>query len=558
MSITRRDIFKSFLPKKEPIEWQEVSFPDIESGLETYKKPWDESAVRHLLRRTQFGAPIAEVEYFKKHSAKKAVKELLDTTVNNPAPPVNNYNDDKVTDEQIPLGQTWVNATNNSGMLTGRRIRSYKSWWMMQMITQNRSIHEKMVLFWHNHFATQTETVRHPQFIYQHNLLLRKYALGNFKEMTKAITTDPAMLRYLNGALNTKKAPDENYGRELQELFTIGKGPGSHYTESDVKAAARVLTGYKIRPLMQDAAFDPQRHDDGDKQFSAFYGNAIIRGRSGKDGQQELDDLLNMIFDQQEVAKFICRKLYVFFVYSNITPAVEQHIISPLAEIFRKHDYEIKPVLEKLLTSKHFFDMANRGAIIKSPVEFIANLCREYNISFPAEQNYLSRYDAFEFMFLRSAYMQQNIGDPPNVAGWQAYYESPAFYKLWVNSDTLPKRNQFSDRMVLFGYKTKSQGDLICIDLIAFAKSLPSPENPDMLIQGSVQYLLGTSLPADQQQFIKTSILLSNLQDMADHYWTNIWTSYIQNPADENKTIVVTKLRQLYKYLMDLPEYQLC
>src|SRR5450432_1068453 len=142
-----------------------------------------------------------------------------------------------------------------------------------------------MVLFWHNHFVTETNTVDNALFCYQYNMLLRRHALGNFKEFVRAITVEPAMLRYLNGYTNSKKAPDENYGRELQELFTLGKGPGSHYTEEDVKAAARVLTGFRIENKILPevhGVFDGGSHDENDKQFSVFYANTIVTGRKAK------------------------------------------------------------------------------------------------------------------------------------------------------------------------------------------------------------------------------------------------------------------------------------
>src|SRR5450432_870823 len=236
-----------------------------------------------------------------------------------------------------------------------------------------------MVLFWHNHFVTETNTVDNALFCYQYNMLLRRHALGNFKEFVRAITVEPAMLRYLNGYANSKKAPDENYGRELQELFTLGKGPGSHYTEEDVKAAARVLTGFTVQYKTFTSSFDPNRHDETDKQFSTAYGNRLIRGIKGKEGTMELDELLDMIFSQEEVSRFICRKLYRFFVYHNIDETTERDLIEPLAALFRKENYEIGPVLEALFSSQHFFDPANFGCMIKSPIDFTIGLCREYN-----------------------------------------------------------------------------------------------------------------------------------------------------------------------------------
>ena len=323
-----------------------MEIPSLDTSLKKYKGKWTRTQVRHLLKRTQFGARKEDIDYFASKSLRKTIRELLDAEEATPDPPINNYNDDKYTDEEIPPGQTWVTAKKVSGMNRGRRRNSLKAWWIGLMLNQQR-LCEKMVLFWHNHFSTETNVIDNPTFIYKHNILLRQYALGNFKEMVKAMTADPAMLKYLNGNASSKKAPDENYGRELQELFTVGKGPGSHYTEADVKAAARVLTGFRIEnKVLPDVhgIFDGGRHDETDKEFSSFYGSTVIKGRKGKDGQQELDDMLDMIFAQEEVSRFICRKLYRFFVYHEVNAETEKNIIEPLAKTFRKSKYEIKPV----------------------------------------------------------------------------------------------------------------------------------------------------------------------------------------------------------------------
>ena len=538
-----------------------MDIPAISSNLKRYKGKWSEAEAKHLLKRTMFGASKQDIDHFASQSLRKAIKELMETEEPQPLPPVNNYNDDKYTDEEIQPGQTWITATKVSGMNSGRRRNSYKAWWIGLMLNQQRTLREKMVLFWHNHFSTETNSVDNPTMCYKHNVLLRQYALGNFKEMVKAVTQDPAMLKYLNGNANTKKAPDENYGRELQELFTIGKGPDSHYTEADVKAAARVLTGFRIENKVMPevhGVFDAGRHDETDKQFSAFYGNTVIAGRKLKEGAEELNDMVNMIFAQEELSKFICRKLYRFFVYYKIDAATEQNIIEPLAKTFRKNNYEIKPVLKQLLSSRHFFDVANRGAIIKSPVDFTVGLCREFAVSFPAEEDYVDLYGLWNNIQTAAAQMQQNVGDPPNVAGWPAYYQEPQFDKIWINSDTLPKRNQFTDRMMSNGFARN--GKKMAVDPFVFAQTLSDPGNPDALINESVQLFYAMDLPDKEKKYMKEGILLSGLQGMmSDHYWTDAWNKMTSKPDDAaNKKDVTNKLRNLYKYLMNLPQYQLC
>jgi uncharacterized protein (DUF1800 family) len=529
----------------------------ITSGIHRYKGPWDETRAAHLLRRTMFGVKRSDLAYFLRKSPRSAVRELLYTTYALPAPPVNNYNDDKYTDPEIAAGDDWTVSLKYDGMNNGRRKNSFKSWWLGLMIGQDRSIREKMVLFWHNHFVTETNTVDNALFCYRYNSLLREHALGNFRQMVKAMTIEPAMLRYLNGYANTKKAPDENYGRELQELFTIGKGPGSHYTESDVKAAARVLTGYTVNYKTYTSSFDPNRHDEGDKQFSSFYGNTVIRGIKGKDAVAELDQMLDMIFASEEVSLFLCRKLYRFFVYHTIDDETEQQVIKPLAKLFRKKDYAIQPVLEELLCSRHFFDPANHGAMIKSPVDFTVGLCREFDVAFPDAGEYADLYGFWEQLRNQAAGLQQNIGDPPNVAGWQAYYQQPEYDKLWISSDTLPKRNMFSDRMI--GGGLGRNGKKVMIDPVAFAAGLSDPANPDQLIADSVHALYSVELPPEELQFIKTNTLLSGLVGMAsDHYWTNAWNAYRMKPDDKTAmNTVANKLKALYRHLMDMPEYQL-
>ena len=222
----------------------------VVAGLTPYAGTFGREQVVHLLKRTMFGAKRADVDFF----ATKTFAQTLDILMTAaPTPtllPLRYPNDDVrcTTDpaycDTVAIGETWVNAIEN-GNLNSSRMASLKAWWVGQMLNQSRSIHEKMVVFWHNHFSTELVDTTAIMGYWMQDVC-RRNALGNLKTMTKEVTFEPGMMRYLNGFLNKKTAPDENYGRELQELFTVGKGPNSKYTEDDVKAAARVLTGWNF------------------------------------------------------------------------------------------------------------------------------------------------------------------------------------------------------------------------------------------------------------------------------------------------------------------------
>lgn len=521
------------------------------SGIASYVGPWDNAAVLHLLRRVHFGVVKEDIAFFKGITLAQAVDNILTIDYTPPAPPINNYNG-RSTDPNIPAGSTWVNDYNSQ--LNNLRMRSYKMWWSGQVINHDRSIREQMVLFWHNHFSTQADVINWGNFGYQNNAKLRNNCLKNFKSLVKEMTLDPAMLIFLNGERNTSAAPDENYSRELQELFTLGKGPESNYTENDVIAGAKILTGWRINKKNGNVYFQENRHDSTDKQFSSFYNNTIVTGQTGANaGEQELDAMLDMIMAQNEVANHIVRKLYRWFVYYDIDEATEVNVITPLATIFRNGNYEIKPVLKALLESEHFFDLANRGALIKSPASFTHGLCRTYNISLPGSTDFVEQYNAWGNFASFSTLLQQELADPPSVAGWPAYYQIPQYHELWINSDTLPKRNTLTDRLTTNGYNYT--GYSLKIDAVNFAESFDSVTNPSAFID-DLLVLLHT-LPAEENQkaYMKTILLSGQLED---HYWSDAWTAYINDRNNESKKRVVSqRILFLLKYVMNLGEYQL-
>lgn len=550
--MNRRDFLQpAILTKPAAASAPPIAPPN--GGLTPYSGAWTGTEVIHLLKRTMFGATLADINYFKSTTMSLAVDELLNPVAPLPDPPVKEYT--SALDPTILPGTTWVNDPSTDGTVNSLRRSSFKKWWMGLMINQDRSVREKMTLFWHNHFSTETNEVGYAPFVYRHHAMLRANALGNFKSLTRLVTLDPAMLVYLNGQYNTNKAPDENFGRELQELFCCGKGPGSQYTESDVKAAAQVLTGWRNDATNFNSYFTASRHDITNKQFSAFYGNTVIQGKTGPTaGDDELNALLDMIFGTAEVARYICRRLYRWFVYYDIDDTVEANIITPLADLLRTNNYEVKPVLSALLKSEHFFDALAKGCQIKSPVDITVSLCREFNVQFQPATDYVTNYGFWNYLVNWAAGMQQSIGDPPDVSGWKAYYQAPQFYEIWINSDTLPKRNQFTDTMVQSGYTFN--GKKMIIDGAEFAKTLSNPGDPNKLIDDILTIIFRIDISAASKQQLKTDILLGG--QSSDYYWTDAWNLFISNPGNASNTSTVkNRIRDLLKYFMDLSEYQL-
>lgn len=521
----------------------------LSTGLSPYQGPWGFDEANHLLKRSVYGASYQQVTQLAALGRQAAVNGLL-SNIQQPDPPVNNYNTRNIIDPAVPVGQTWVNAPLDFNV-NFLRVNSFKNWWTKNISTRNQHLGEKMAMFWHNHFATEANIIQHAQILYWHHALLRQHALGNFRTLLIEVTKDAGMLIYLNGFQNSKGAPDENYARELQELFTVGKGGGSAYTEADVKAAARVLTGWRVERNGINGYFEPNRHDTGDKTFSAFYNNKVIKGKIGAAGADEMVELIDMILEKDEVAKHVCRRLYRYFVYYDIDAFTEHAVIEPLADIFRNSGYEIKPVVEALLNSEHFFDVQNRGCYIKTPHEFLAGLVNQYQIQIPASLEEETTF--FNGMRNFGLILQEDLGDPPNVAGWPAFHQAPNYYQLWINSDTLPKRNQFSDLMTFVGFRIG--GNNIQIDALKFAESIPNVSDINLFIDNIIKFLYQVEVSQTLKDYLK-SILLSNQSQ--DYYWTQVWTTYKVNPTDTaNTNYVNLVLRSMLKYLMNLAEYQL-
>jgi uncharacterized protein (DUF1800 family) len=529
----------------------------VAAGLEPYAGAWDQRHASHLLRRTLFGFTAADLKKAMGLTASTCVDALLDAPEVTPGLPISTDANDPT-----PVGTSWT-ASAYDGNYNGTRQRSLQNWWMALLTGQTFSIREKMNLFWHNHLATELDVVGDPRYSWQHQLLLRKNALGNFRELVRRITTDNAMLNYLNGDSNTSTNPNENYGRELQELFTIGKGPEvsagnyTNYTEEDVKAAARVLTGWRDVRGADASEFVATRHDTKDKQFSAAYGNAVITGRSGADaGAQELDDLLKMIFAQPETAKYLCRKLYRWFVYYAIDAATETNIIAPLADQLIKADFEVKPVLATLLKSAHFHDAANQGCFIKTPLDLVAGSLRQLGIGLPDGADPLKQYSLMAALVGEAARMQLEIGNPPNVAGWPAFNQDPVYYEVWINSDTLPRRIQYTDKLASAkGYGYYTDKSILSADVLAMAKATSDGSQAETIVAEWSALLFPIALTDVQLKYLK-DVMLNGLPD---YEWGVEWDDYAAAPTDATKIKPVeTRLRALLTAMMQMAEFQLC
>jgi uncharacterized protein (DUF1800 family) len=522
-----------------------------------YTGAWGKAQVLHLLRRTTLGVKKTDVNYFMGLTMSQAVTELL-TIQAMPSPPLNDYNTGSSIDPTVPLGDTWVNDIDANGFDYFRH-QSLRAWWAGLLMNENRNIRERMTLFLHNYLPVNMgNDPSNAVLSYEYLNLLRTNALGNYKTLIRDISIDRAMLQYLNGDTNTKTQANENYARELQELFTIGKDLPAYYTQNDVLAAAKVLTGWILNQnssLTQytylQRYFDTSKHDATSKTFSSFYNNTVITGdASATGGMTELNALIDMIFNNDEVAKYFVRRLYRYFVYYKITPTIETNIIIPLANTFRSSGYNIKTVLQELLLSQHFYETQSVGCMIKSPIEMVVGVARTFGLTFPTDV--VNEYKSWRVLYDRAKDQQLQLGSPPNVSGWPAMSNSPFYHELWINSDTLRTKKSFLGTIANNGYNSK----VVKIDALAFTATLDTPGDPNLLIDEVLELL--HTIPTDAA--IKTqlkSILLSN--QVGDYYWTNIWTTYINTPTNtSNKNTAESRLKTLYQTILNMAETNLC
>jgi uncharacterized protein (DUF1800 family) len=544
------------------------------SGLNPYLGTWSTREAIHLLNRTGFGFKKNDVDTLINLSFNSAIDLVLNVSNAVPNPPINFYQNNQPDENGLPYGADWTNNAFNDpdvGNDTNyERSVGLAAWQLGLALNQDITIREKMTLFWYHLMPIDFDLVMQSsneycntnsaRICYKYMKMMRDNATGNFKSLVRQMATQPAMMFYLNNQSNKKGAPDENFAREIMELFTLGKDNSNIYAQSDVVQAAKVLTGWKVQNLnsnLESTNFIANRHDDSDKQFSSFFNNTIIPNS----GANEIDLFIDMIFAKSEnVSRYICRRLYRFFVYYDIDSNIETNIIEPLAAHFVANNFNIKPVLEKLFKSEHFFDMANRGVYIKSPFDIILGGLRTFNINYNISDptNHEAQYEMWKTFNYVVYEMDQAMGKIPSVAGWQAFYQKPSFHEYWINSNSIQRRFGILG-YILYGFDKTDNGltTRLEVDVVAFVQQFNNAIilDPNLLVNECIKYLLPIDLSLSVKNNIKSEALLNG--QVSDYYWTDAWSDYINNPNAINLSVVTPRLKSLLFTIIQLAEYQL-
>jgi len=525
--------------------------PNVNSlGLIEFKGEWNWKEASHLLRRTLFGPTYTQIKESVSNGLNSTI-ELLFSEQEEPDLPINYFFRD---DPLVPIGETWVGkkATPNVKGLISSRNASLTAWITNLMLEDKVSILEKMMLFWHNHLVISD--IFPANIKYSYITLLRNFALGDFKELVKQITIDPSMLIYLNGRENSAKAPNENYGRELMELFTIGKGPlvgdgdYTNYTEHDIREFSRSLSGWIVRNGI--AVFRSNRHDKDEKILSQRFNNKTISNLE----ENEYKEVVDILFQQEEVSKFISRQLYIWFVNYNISENVELDVIEPMAKILRDNDYVIEPVVKALLKSEHFYNECNKGVMIKSPIDYTMSIVKTGNFPTSFDDNIINKYKLSNTIDRRVfRKMDQFYFGLPSVAGWKAYYQEPVYYKIWLSSVTLPLRKALVESLIK--PKTKIGDKRYGLELLDLVSKFDNPGDPDDLIKSFTDIFFVYDLTDEQYNFLKTQVLIPGLPD---YEWTVEFSEYVNDPTNNTKSKpILNRLQELLSVMLNLPEFQM-
>jgi uncharacterized protein (DUF1800 family) len=421
----------------------------------TKDDPWDLQKVAHLHRRAGFGATMAELQRDLGAGPAASVARFL-----------------QPREETAEEREVTASLRDGVPSSRGSELERLRAYWLYRIVFHPDALREKMTLFWHNHFATSNNKVRSALLMLRQNECIRRHALGKFAALLADMAADSAMLVWLDGGVSRKERPNENFAREFLELFTLGVG---HYTEQDVKEAARAFTGWAAVQELIDATprfrFDPARHDHGEKTFL------------NHSGQWGADDIIRITLQQPACAEFICRKLYRFLVTDGEAPLAG--LLEPLAAEFRDHGYSVRHVVGVILRSRHFYSEAALRRTVKSPVEFSAGLLRMLEAP-PTSVSLVA-------LARTCAEQAQDLFHPPSVKGWDGGC-------AWITSAALLARsNWLAD--VVWGNDELGEGPF---DPAAWAKR--NGIKPANAPRALVELLLGGVLaPAARTELLRAA-----------------------------------------------------
>lgn len=457
---------------------------------------WNRDTAKHLLSRCLFGYTKEDLD---KALSYKTVEEFVDKEL--------------LADTPQPVAiNAWINevpVANDPN--AGNRYREFTYWWYNLMLTEKTSMRERMVLFFHNHYTSQRSKVTYPQHMYKQQALFRQNAFGNLRQLTKDVTIDPAMIIYLDSNRNNKNAPNENYARELLELFTLGIG---NYTETDIKQAARALTGWTVSGL--NSVFNANNYDNTNKTFL---------GKTGNYGYKEIVDL---IFTQNATAKFFCTKLYKEFIFYK----PDDVFVNKMAQVMRSNDYNLKPVLRYMLTADEFYASAVVGSKIKTPTELLIGALKAFGVQSVTTNDWAYIYDT-------GRNLQQQLLEPPDVSGWAGQRE-------WISSNTYPQRGGYSDAIVN-GRRLTGQTLGFRVNPLAFVRAFNTKQNPELsedaakLVEEISSYFVQFPLSQQRKNFL--------LQTLLDGTIVSNWST--------NTPMADVRIQKFLRAMMRLPEFQL-
>lgn len=518
----------------------------------------------HLIRRATYRPTQVNIDYYTSRTAEQAVDELFQITplsISGPQDP-----DD--------INKSWIETKNFPPDPGEWILRHYvKGWWIDEAIKDD-SIGHKMEFFLHSNFVASCNDMNAYEY-HDYLKLLRYYSTGDFKTLAKKVSINLVMMYYLDGNDNHKDSPNENYGREFLELFSIGKG---NYTEEDVQAAARVFTGWRTWDVEQ-VGYDAEvgvltaypaywAHDRDDKAFSAAFDNTVITGQEDETMFiQEIDDFVEMVFGNIETAKNICRKLYRYFVSAKITSEVENDIIAPLATQLFNDSYVLENTVKMLLKSRHFYDADDGvagdeiiGGMLKTPIDLLGQVVNFFDIGLPNRYSDLdNHYRRFYLQTVQDNLFEKasfKIFEPPSVAGYADLYQEPLYYRLRMTSNTivarykLPEIIQQGKNLLSWGHDTGAT-PFDFINFIDTANVISEPSNAGRLVEDLMEYMFPKSFTTERRSYFLNDVFL---QDLPEFDWYIDWTTYKQNG---DRGLVESPLNRLFIALCSSQEFQL-